>query len=817
MADNIDNAPISDEEILQAEAELVANGLLPDRAAQEQPPELDDSEILAADEEMRQYGTDPKQVALATAEGMARGATLGLSDLVASEAGAPMHEVFARESENPVLSTVADIGTTIGLGALSGGTSLLARGGVAGAEKLAAKQLALNALKAAAAPTKAITRLSTEVGKIAEKQISKVALDKILKDTGRQKFVKQIIKKSIEDGATLGTEGALYSAGRALSNDALGKEDLTAESFVAQVGAGALFGGVAGGALGAGKSVAPMFKKIGSDISKRVSKTFDKLTSPEEAAMNLVGDIPSKIVKQERYMPDYKSRAVDYLKKLPNEGLDSDSIAAASEKYLNSTGKRLESVAKELDSATVKNPLLLPRSKQFYSPIVDDLNGLLAEYDVLGKVSKTATAPIRTMRDEYMKRALRSERLSFDQINKERKFIGKMLSKFKKSPDPTLGLEGASAAYGAYRRQIDNITERAAFATKDPATRQLFQDLKSLNRDYEIGSVLNPKLKLKAERGESVGMKDLLTMLVAFDLSGTAGALAGIGKVAFKRNTLQNLALKGDLALINSNIQKKISSTVPAIISAAKTAGRGVKFASLYALNQSGFSTTRDQNTGKIKLAENKKEAFQNIRDNITELATNSDKLFDSLSRGTYKLNAHAPEIGAYASTTATRAINFLFDKMPKDPNGTALMPFDRPYEPSSMELAKFERYVQAVENPMSVLDEAQNGTLTQEHVEALKAVYPVIYGEIRSKVYDEIATHGKEFKVPYNRKIQLGTLLDLPLDTSLNPTFIAAMQNSFLPTEQSSAAPPVSASKNLTMASRTEGGTESTINRRKS
>lgn len=813
----------TDEEILAAEAELESAGVLPQRERFEtSEPEFTDEELLAADEEMQSFGSDPGQVALAAAEASARGATLGLSDVAAKEAGAPMHEVYAREVMNPVVSTVADIGTTVSLGLMSGGTSLLARGGVAIGKKAAAKAIAANALKTAGAPIRAVEITAKAAGKLADKAISKGALKQILKDTGRGKFVKELVQKSIQDGATLATEGALYSAGRALSNEALGKEDLTAESFMAHVGTGALLGAATGGLLGAGKTTAPVFKKLGTTLGSKVSRSFNKLASPEEAAVNLIGDIPSKVVKQERYMPDYKTRVVDYLQKLgTTRAADNDMLASASEKYLNSVGTRLRQVSSELESATTVNKLILPRANQFYKPIVDDLERIMAENDVLGKASREATAPIRKLLETYKNKALKNERITFQAIERERKFLGKMIGRLKKSPDPTLALEGFSSAYGKYRQQVDGIVDAVGQSSKNISTKQLLSEYKQLNKDFEIGSIVNPKLKLKAERGERASVGDLLTMLVSFDLLGAGGAAIGLGKLAMKRNTLQNLAVKGDLARANQNIQKRILEAIPVLASSAKLGARAAKTTALYSLAQSGFSTKQDQKTGKIRQAENEKEAFANIRDNLSEYVTNQDMLMDRMTKGLFKLNAHAPEVGAFAAQTATRAIQFLYDKMPKDPSNAFVQPFARKFEPSTLEIAKFQRYVQIVENPMSILDEAEAGTLTQEHVDAFKSVYPTLYTEVRTKLFNELIEQGDELDMSYNKKVLLGNLLSMPLDQSLSGAFIMDLQKPFIAAQDQSqpaqgAGKPINTSK-MTIADRASTDTQSFERRRQS
>ena len=85
-------------------------------------------------------------------------------------------------------------------------------------------------------------------------------------------------------------------------------------------------------------------------------------------------------------------------------------------------------------------------------------------------------------------------------------------------------------------------------------------------------------------------------------------------------------------------------------------------------------------------------------------------------------------------------------------------------------------RAARAVDDPMSVLSDAKKGTLTPEAIEAIKAVYPRIYGQIQGQVMGELATVNKPLS--YSRAQQLSILLGVPADVSLTPAYIAAVQS---------------------------------------
>jgi len=90
-------------------------------------------------------------------------------------------------------------------------------------------------------------------------------------------------------------------------------------------------------------------------------------------------------------------------------------------------------------------------------------------------------------------------------------------------------------------------------------------------------------------------------------------------------------------------------------------------------------------------------------------------------------------------------------------------------------EMARYLRYSDAVENPMQVMKDFGNGRVSREGAEALRAVYPRLYGELEKAITDKIIDQKKA--LPYRQLIDLSILLDRPLHPSMEPGFIAASQ----------------------------------------
>lgn len=166
--------------------------------------------------------------------------------------------------------------------------------------------------------------------------------------------------------------------------------------------------------------------------------------------------------------------------------------------------------------------------------------------------------------------------------------------------------------------------------------------------------------------------------------------------------------------------------------------------------------------------------------DQIAKLQANPAMVVDRVSQGLGPVAEAAPKVTALATETALRGVNFLASKLPpsrQDP--FSLQPqLQKSTRASDAEVSRFMRYAQAVDDPLIVLREAKSGTLTRDHVEAVKAVYPKLYSEIQTQVLRAVVDSKKE--LPYDRRIQLGILLDIPTDKTLSPDFLRAIQATY-------------------------------------
>ncbi len=200
-----------------------------------------------------EYGEDSWENYLgASVAGLARGATLGASDLVLREILGKERMQTWREEFGGV-STATEIGGAILPALFSGGASTAGT-----AARLAAKTPASLAFRG---------------GKAAESMLANSALLARGADKG---LALKVLSSSLPKGVGGALEGAAFGMGTSLSEAVLGDPDEASEMFLANLGMSALFGGVGAAGINA----------IGVGGAGMAAKTSDGIASLYEKATN---------------------------------------------------------------------------------------------------------------------------------------------------------------------------------------------------------------------------------------------------------------------------------------------------------------------------------------------------------------------------------------------------------------------------------------------------------------------------------------------------------------------------------------------------
>lgn len=191
------------------------------------------------------------------------------------------------------------------------------------------------------------------------------------------------------------------------------------------------------------------------------------------------------------------------------------------------------------------------------------------------------------------------------------------------------------------------------------------------------------------------------------------------------------------------------------------------------------------------KEKKSREDQIQELNEKLGEFTQNPAMAMDHMAQVT----SQVPEnIGAAVTAKNTEIAHYLNDTIPKPLTPESVFNKTK-WKPSASEVSKFERRVQAVADPLSMVNALENGTLSKETVETVKTLYPRLFDIIKQKVIESMQNH--KGSVPYSVRVRLSLLLGESFDGSLNPQKITQLQNNFQKPVQAS--PP---SGKLTMPS---------------
>lgn len=167
----------------------------------------------------------------------------------------------------------------------------------------------------------------------------------------------------------------------------------------------------------------------------------------------------------------------------------------------------------------------------------------------------------------------------------------------------------------------------------------------------------------------------------------------------------------------------------------------------------------------------------------IKNMAGNPERYAEVVNKAVEKVAQYLPNISTGASAASMRAMNYLQSQLPQEPEA---FPIPDTYKPSDVQLAKFNTALMVVEKPLSVFESIKHGTLTTDHIQALGAVYPKLYSDMKVAILDHLANHMSQVKhTPYATRINISMFIGQPLDATLTPAGIQAAQMSQTPSQQ--------------------------------
>lgn len=282
-------------------------------------------------------------------------------------------------------------------------------------------------------------------------------------------------------------------------------------------------------------------------------------------------------------------------------------------------------------------------------------------------------------------------------------------------------------------------------------------DLRSLH--HAAGEIANPPAKqpgiLRKMIGTAVGAGTAIQVGAATGSSMAASAAFTGARAAVTSS--DNLVQKrqGVLARLSGAAGK----TATAVSKAARAVGPRVTPLAI------AIDGTRDnKNAPKKELAAKRMEEFARYAQTI------NDRAYLAIE----PLLGDQPELaGALHKATVDR-FNTFRAMLPADPG--VVSGLKSIWKPSDLQAAVIEKQYEVFVDPVGVAERMlSTGQYDAVQMKALKALNPGLFQHIRQEVLENISKPGVLDKMTINQQIGLGTLIDIPLHSSMRPEFIAA------------------------------------------
>lgn len=160
-------------------------------------------------------------------------------------------------------------------------------------------------------------------------------------------------------------------------------------------------------------------------------------------------------------------------------------------------------------------------------------------------------------------------------------------------------------------------------------------------------------------------------------------------------------------------------------------------------------------------------------------LLSDPNRMIESAGNAAAQLEQNgAPETAQAFAEASIRTVQYLHAQLPKNTSGVNVYADDIPWQPNPIDVETFQIKAMVAQEPLTVLDALESGTLTPHHIDALRNVYPAMNDYFVLRTAEAVAE--REKPLPYSVRVQLSQLLGTALDPTMEPERIAASQMAY-------------------------------------
>lgn len=580
-----------------------------------------------------------------------------------------------------------------------------------------------------------------------------------------------IVRKMIASGAGTAVEGAILSAPRALTEEALGDHDKAAETLLWGAGGGALLGlvGPLGGKIKEGFKSAysglAAVEKEGAALVKAEGKSAIGKMADDQAFRAIASNNASlKIVEKDARAIGGATGVGETLNKLGLVKNFREAPAEYAERLAAGKGEWGEKIGDLRKSLDVLHPEGMEIAPVF-ARIEKDVTGPLSQRIGMEPVEKKLGTWVESLR-------MKTEGgLSFERAHAARQDLDALIYEAKASASP------AVEELKKVRRIFEGEFEKQGDAAAKAAGKDFLVPWKEAKLNYARLSAAEKGATDYAQREMTnrvlsptdYGTGAAGAMLGGILTGNPLGALAGVGisaahhVIRTEGNALAARALyamdKGGLLGIEQAL-KGTAQKLDEIPNVLTRMGEGKMSAALETLPTHALTDLIASMN--VDGGPHKGTAFARVSDQLTSLATDPARMAQKIAELTGPFAKDAPKTAQAYGLKLASTVTYLQQALPKKPEGQSPFGPKTDWRPSDAQLADFSRRVETALDPFVVLKRLEERQLGKPEVETLKVLYPKIYDEIRMRIME----HPRE--LPYSDRLQLGRLLDVPLDRSM-------------------------------------------------
>jgi hypothetical protein len=631
----------------------------------------------------------------------------------------------------------------------------------------------------------------------------------------------RIAKGAVSIGSKMagaGVEGGIYGLGQAITERDLGDEEYNAEKMLSTVAKGALFGAAGAGVLSATGKIA---KTVGTPVLKQLkgSTPMQKITGwlkdfSEKRAVKALGrdtgaykrltrkgNRPERINELGEWLLNYKVATEKGEQSIITKLDDLESISSKLDTAQDVAGSSIGDALKDLDELPdisqigdkagniymtsegkltafnpidianrIENEVIIPRAKVLGTA----KNSLVKEAETIAAQLRAREQAGITLLDTNNMRIDLDKQINWDRISTR---------------------DGSLTGKGEVLQEIrsilsDEIDRKAKVISEIKDAGQTYNNWLKAKKDYSNTMSAQEFVKSELQRRERnrfISPSDYGSGLgLGIASAVTSGSIpTGLLWGGFSAATNKMMRERGPqfLAGISDDIVKGLSSIQKSTSVIDKRIDKAVKtFFDTETVRVAAPLSTKilfDSKWGRPAKKENLIDSYKRNSKEITRLVENINATSDGLINTTKRMSNIAPKITENMNTKAINLLQLLYDKMPKKLNRPGYSG-----RPSDAEIIKWSKYLDAIDDPLSVIEGLSHGRISREGVEVLRVGYPKLYEEVKLKMLNSMADR----EVPYNKRVLLSILFNTPFEHFMEPNVLATIQGSFEPTQETQA-----------------------------